>query len=64
MLYCFTRTTVWGEWLAIKENLAIRVKEIVEGVGAGFAFPSQSVYIEALPPDSAERFLPPSIANP
>jgi len=60
MLYCFTKTTAWGEWLATKENLAIRVKEIVEGAGAGFAFPSQSVYIESLPVDSAERFIPPS----
>ncbi|RMF07752.1 MAG: mechanosensitive ion channel family protein [Alphaproteobacteria bacterium] len=49
MLYCFTRTTVWGEWLEIKERLACKIKEIVEGAGAGFAFPSQSVYVETWP---------------
>jgi MscS family membrane protein len=59
MVYCFTKTTVWGEWLTIKEKLAYRIKEIVEGAGAGFAFPSQSVYIETMPADRAERFLPP-----
>lgn len=60
MVYCFTRTIVWGEWLAIKEKLAFGIKEIVEGAGAGFAFPSQSVYIESVPSEAAERFVPPS----
>ncbi|MEM8985642.1 MAG: mechanosensitive ion channel family protein [Pseudomonadota bacterium] len=60
MLYCFTRTTVWGEWLEIKERLAYKIKEIVERAGAGFAFPSQSVYVEALPDsEKPEVFEPP-----
>lgn len=59
MLYCFTRTTNWGEWLEIKEQLAYAIKEIVEGAGSAFAFPSQSLYIEATPDDSPETFLPP-----
>ncbi len=46
MLYCFTRTTVWGEWLKVKETLALKVKEIVEEAGTDFAFPSHSVYLE------------------
>ncbi len=59
MLYCFTRTTVWGEWLEIKEQLAYRVKGIVEQAGAGFAFPSQSVYVETFPHGKPEVFVPP-----
>ncbi len=59
MLYCFTRTTNWGEWLEIKERLAYRVKEIVEGAGAGFAFPSRSVYVETVPFGTPEPFVPP-----
>ena len=55
MLYCFTRTTMWGEWLEIKERLAYKVKEIVEGAGTGFAFPSRSLYLETLP-DAPEVF--------
>ncbi len=55
LLYCFTRTTKWGEWLKIKEELAYQVKEIVEGAGTGCAFPSQSVYVETVP-DAAEVF--------
>lgn len=46
LLYCFTHTTVWGEWLEIKERLAYRIKEIVEAAGTGFAFPSRSLYLE------------------
>ncbi len=50
MVYCFTYTTIWGEWLELKEKLAFKIKEIVEGADAGFAFPSQSVYVETVPP--------------
>jgi len=60
MVYCFTKTTVWGEWLKIKEDLACKIKEIVEGTGTGFAFPSQSLYIENIPSERAEVFVPPS----
>lgn len=60
MLYCFTKTTVWGEFLEIKEKLAYKIKEIVEESGSGFAFPSQSVYVETVPTDQAEIFVPPS----
>ena len=59
MLYCFTNTTVWGEWLEIKEALAYKIKEIVENAGSGFAFPSQSLYIESVPGERPETFVPP-----
>lgn len=60
MLYCFTRTTVWGEWLEIKERLAYAIKEIVEGAGAGFAFPSRTVYVEHSTQEAPEAFQPPA----
>lgn len=60
MLYCFTKTTNWGEWLAIKEELAYQVKRIVEEAGTGFAFPSRSIYVETVPgADTPEVFTPP-----
>ena len=46
LIYCFATTTVWGEWLKIKEELALKIKSIVEENNAGFAFPSQSIYVE------------------
>jgi MscS family membrane protein len=49
MFYCFTKTTDWGKWMIIKEELAYRIKAIVEDNGAAFAFPSSSLYVEKLP---------------
>ncbi|WP_262691181.1 mechanosensitive ion channel family protein [Kordiimonas aestuarii] len=51
LLYCFTRTTNWLEWLEIKERLLLEIKRIVEDAGAGFAFPSRSLYLETMPND-------------
>ena len=60
MIYCFTKTTDWGEFLRVKEEFALAVKEIVEEkAGTGFAFPSQSIYLESIPDDAAEVFTPP-----
>ncbi len=61
MVYCFTKTTAWGEWLAIKEQLAFFIKKTVEEAGASFAFPSRSLYFEKLPDGFApEPFEPPA----
>lgn len=49
MVYCFTRTTAWGDWLKIKEELAYAIKAIVKKAGSDFAFPSQSLYVETFP---------------
>jgi MscS family membrane protein len=59
MVYCFTKTKVWGEWLELKEKLAYHIKKTVEGAGSAFAFPSQSVYLESVPGESPEVFIPP-----
>lgn len=64
MVYCFTKTTHWGEWLAVKERLAYKLMDIVTGAGASFAFPSTSLYVESLPADRPEVFLPPEAGKP
>ena len=64
MVYCFTKTTVWGEWLAVKERLAYRIKEIVAEAGSDFAFPSTSIYVESFPGDVPEVFQPPAGSGP
>jgi len=43
---CFSKTSEWEEWLAVKEKLALEIKQIVEKNNASFAFPSQSIYVE------------------
>ena len=60
LVQAFTLTNDWGEYLKIKENLAVKIIEIVEKNKAGFAFPSQSLYIEAYPNDKPEIFNPKS----
>ena len=66
MIYCFTKTTEWGEWLRVKEEFALAIKEIVEEkAGSSFAFPSQSIYIETVPEaNDAEIFTPPEKKTP
>jgi len=60
MLYCFTNTTNWGKWLEIKERLAYHIKDVVEGAGSAFAFPSTSLYVQSMPDESPEVFMPPT----
>lgn len=60
MIYCFTKTTIWGEWLEIKEDFAFEIKNIVEKAGSSFAFPSTSIYLESFPEDIPETFIPPN----
>lgn len=59
MVYTFTKTTIWAEWLMHKENLAYRIKEIVQDAGCSFAFPSQSIYIENHVLGTPEPYQPP-----
>ncbi|MCH1569108.1 MAG: mechanosensitive ion channel family protein [Alphaproteobacteria bacterium] len=46
LVYCFTETTKWYDWLSAKEDLALAIKTVVEDAGTGFAFPSRSIYME------------------
>ncbi|MEH6401744.1 MAG: mechanosensitive ion channel family protein [Sneathiella sp.] len=59
MIYCFTQTTNWGEWLEIKQEFAYAIKHIVESAGSSFAFPSISVY-RGLGADEPENYMPPT----
>ena len=59
LVQCFTNVTNWNEYIKVKETLAITIKEIVENEKAGFAFPSQSLYLESLPGNVPEVFIPP-----
>jgi MscS family membrane protein len=45
-LYFFTKTTIWEEYLAIQEDINLKIMEILEELGIGVALPSRSVYLE------------------
>jgi MscS family membrane protein len=42
-IYALTRD--WNEFFAIQEDVLLRVGEIVEAAGTGFAFPSRTLYL-------------------
>ncbi len=45
MIYCFTKTVKWAEWLEYQQDVYLKMIEIVHQHGADFAFPSQTVYL-------------------
>ncbi len=45
-LYFFTKSTVWGEYLTVKEEINLKILDIVEEEGVSFAFPARRLYVE------------------
>lgn len=45
-IYCFSKTVNWEEWLDTKQDVILKIMEIVENNGLEFAFPTQSIWIE------------------
>jgi MscS family membrane protein len=43
-LFAYVRTSDWNEFLRVREELFLRVMELVAEVGSDFAFPSQISY--------------------
>ena len=48
-IYAFTTTSNWERYLEIREDVHLKIIEIIERNGVAFAFPSQSLYVEKLP---------------
>ena len=44
--YFFTNTAEWREYLRIKEDINLKIKEIIEKYPTDFAYPSNSIYFE------------------
>ena len=51
LLYYFTKTTNWEEWMRVREENMLEFMKIIEEEGAAFAFPSQQIYVEKLAGD-------------
>lgn len=45
-LYFFTKTTVWGEYLAVKEEINLKILDILESEGVDLAIPSRKLYAD------------------
>ena len=46
LVYCFSKTVDWSEWLEVKEDVMHQMMEIFEKNNLEFAFPSISLYNE------------------
>lgn len=46
LVYCFTKTTGWAEWLEAQQDVYLKIIDIVHQNGADFAYPSQTLYVE------------------
>ena len=44
--YFFTNTAVWKEYLRIREDINLKIKDIIQKYPTDFAFPSNSIYFE------------------
>ncbi len=48
-VYTFTKTTVWTEFHAIKQDVLLKISDIIERHGAEIAFPTQTLHIDPEP---------------
>ncbi len=48
-ILAFTKTVVWVEFHAVRQDVLLQIGQIVEAHGAEFAFPTQTVHIAAPP---------------
>jgi MscS family membrane protein len=44
-LFAYARTADWNEFLEVREDVYLRIMDIVREAGTGFAFPSQTMYV-------------------
>ncbi len=44
-LFAYIRTKPWLEYRAIREDINLRIMDIIKKAGTGFAFPSQTAYL-------------------
>lgn len=52
-VYTFTKTTVWTEFHAIKQDVLLKISDIITSHGAEIAYPTQTLHVHP-EPDPAE----------
>jgi MscS family membrane protein len=55
LLYFFTKTIVWEEYLTIKQDINFKIMKVLEKHGVALALPSTTVYIETREARTAEN---------
>jgi MscS family membrane protein len=46
LVYCFSKSPVWEEWLKTKEDVLVKISELVEKNNCDFAYPTQAILIK------------------
>jgi MscS family membrane protein len=54
-IYTFTSTANWARYLDIREDVHLKIMQIVEDNHSSFAFPSQSIYTEETGKENEEK---------
>ena len=54
MVYCFTVTTDWEKYLEIREDVCLKIMDILESIGLEIAFPSKTVYLRHDEPEPSK----------
>lgn len=49
LVYTFTKTTIWVKFHEVKQDVLLRIAEIIEEHGASIAFPTTTLHVASLP---------------
>ncbi len=58
LVYCFSKTVNWAEWLSVKEDVLFKIAEVLQNNNLEFAYPTQvRIHKNQLPEARNETFL-------
>ena len=55
LIYCYSKSVVWQDWLETKEDVMHNIMDIIERNNLEFAFPSLSIYNENMAKDIDDK---------
>ena len=63
MVYTFTKTTAWIKFHEVKQDVLLRIAEIIEQHGASIAFPTSTLHVASLPEQFALAAAEPRVST-
>jgi MscS family membrane protein len=55
LVYTFTKTVEWVHYHEVKQDVLLKVADIIRAHGAEIAFPTQTLHVESVPAEAAGR---------
>jgi MscS family membrane protein len=46
LVYCFSRSPDWEDWLETKQDVIVKISQLVAKNNCSFAFPTQTIHLE------------------